>query len=47
MAYRYRAAYDHAQYLPERRRMMQQWTDYFDDLADGGKVVLGQFGRAG
>ena len=22
-----RAAYNHAQYLPERRRMMQQWAD--------------------
>jgi integrase len=41
-----RAAYNHAQYLPERRRMMQQWADYLDDLADGGKVVVGQFGRA-
>jgi|GEM_PF-4197999 len=41
-----RAAYNHAQYLPERRRMMQQWADYLDDLADGRKVVVGQFGRA-
>jgi hypothetical protein len=41
-----RAAYNHAQYLPERRRMMQHWADYLDDLADGGKVVVGQFGRA-
>jgi integrase len=30
-----RAAYNHAQYLPERRRMMQQWADYLDDLAEG------------
>jgi hypothetical protein len=35
-----RAAYNHAQYLPERRRMMQQWADYLDDLADGGKWSL-------
>jgi integrase len=42
-----RAAYNHAQYLPERRRTMQQRADYLDDLADGGKVVVGQFGRAG
>lgn len=25
-----RAAYNHAQYLPERRRMMQWWGDYLD-----------------
>src|SRR3977135_4159862 len=42
-----RAAYNHAQYLPERWRMMQQWADYLDNLADGRKVVVGQFGRAG
>jgi integrase len=42
-----RAAYNHAQYLPERRRMMQQWADNLDDLAHGGKVVVGQFGRVG
>jgi hypothetical protein len=27
--------------------MMQQWADYLDDLADGRKVVTGQFGRVG
>ena len=43
-----RAAYNHAQYLPERRRMMQQWADYLDDLVDSGKVVVHNFGvRAG
>lgn len=25
-----RAAYNRAQYLPERRRMMQWWADYLD-----------------
>ena len=25
-----RAAYNHAQYLPERRKMMQWWADYLD-----------------
>ena len=39
-----RAAYNHAQYLPERRRMMQQWADYLDDLAEGGKLIVGRFG---
>jgi integrase len=27
-----RAAYNHAQYLPERREMMQWWADYLDEL---------------
>jgi hypothetical protein len=25
-----RSEYNYAQYLPERRRMMQAWTDYLD-----------------
>jgi integrase len=28
-----RAAYNHAQYLPERREMMQWWADYLDEVA--------------
>jgi integrase len=28
-----RAAYNHAQYLPERRTMMQWWADYLDEVA--------------
>lgn len=27
-----RAAYNYAQYLPERRKVMQVWADYLDDL---------------
>ena len=27
-----RAAYNYAEYLPERRKMMQQWADYLDEL---------------
>jgi len=27
-----RAAYNYAEYLPERRRMMQAWADYLDEL---------------
>jgi integrase len=27
-----RAAYNHAQYLPERRKMMQAWADYLNEL---------------
>lgn len=39
------AAYDRAQYLDERRRMMQAWADYLDGLKRGS-VVHGAFGRA-
>jgi integrase len=28
-----RAAYNYAEYLPERRKMMQHWADYLDELA--------------
>ena len=38
-----RAAYNHAQYLPERRQMVQWWADYID-AAKGGKVIVGKFG---
>jgi integrase len=34
-----RAAYNFAEYLPERRKMMQEWADYLDGLASGAKVV--------
>jgi integrase len=30
-----RAAYNHAEYLPERRKMMQDWADYLDSLKAG------------
>ncbi|OEU70808.1 MAG: hypothetical protein BA863_11910 [Desulfovibrio sp. S3730MH75] len=30
-----RAAYNHADYLPERRKMMQWWADYLDALKNG------------
>jgi integrase len=34
-----RAAYNYAEYLPERRKMMQHWADYLDTLAGKSKVV--------
>lgn len=34
-----RAAYNRAQYLEERREMMQAWADYLDSLRDGAKVI--------
>jgi len=34
-----RASYNQAEYLKERRLMMQQWADYLDVLVEGGDVV--------
>jgi len=34
-----RAAYNYAEYLPERRRMMQAWADYLEGLRAGAAVV--------
>lgn len=34
-----RAAYNRAQYLDERRRMMQSWADYLDSLKAGADVI--------
>ncbi len=34
-----RAAYNKAQRLPERRKMMQAWADYLDGLRTSGNVV--------
>lgn len=34
-----RAAYNYAEYLPERRKMMQEWADYLDGLRFGGNVI--------
>lgn len=36
---RVRAVYNRAQYLDERRRMMQAWADYLDALKAGADVV--------
>lgn len=35
-----RAAYNHAQYLAERRRMMQWWADFLDQKAAGNGAPL-------
>ena len=34
-----RAAYNYAEYLPERRKMIQAWADYLDKLKAGAKVL--------
>lgn len=39
-----KAAYNYAEYLPERRRMMQAWADYLDGLKSS-RVVQGDFGK--
>lgn len=33
-----RAAYNFAEFLPERRRMMQAWAEHLDALREGGKL---------
>ncbi len=34
-----RGVYNKAQYLGERRKMMQAWADYLDSLKEGAKVI--------
>lgn len=34
-----RAAYNYAEHIPERRKMMQRWADYLDELNDGAEVI--------
>jgi integrase len=34
-----RAAYHRAEYLPERRKLMQQWADYLDNKKAGAQVI--------
>ena len=34
-----KAAYCHAEYLPERRKMMQAWADYLDGLKNGADII--------
>jgi len=36
-----KAAYNYAEYLPERRKMMQAWADYLEALRNGRKVAVG------
>ena len=38
-----RASYNQAEYLPERREMMQAWADMIDALESGENVVSGPF----
>ncbi|MDM8358822.1 tyrosine-type recombinase/integrase [Pandoraea communis] len=40
------AAYVHAEYLQDRRKMMQHWADYIDAARRGAKVIPGKFETA-
>ena len=40
-----RRAYARGEYWDERVKMMQHWSDYLDDLRDGGKILTPDFGR--
>ncbi len=35
-----RAVYNRAEYLPERRKMMQDWADYLDRLRERARKSL-------
>ena len=37
-----RGAYNFAEYLPKRRKMMQAWADYLDDLKNGANTIVSQ-----
>lgn len=34
-----KAAYNRAAYLPERRKLMQEWADYLDGLRNGATII--------
>lgn len=38
-----RAAYNHAQYLPQRRAMMQDWADFVEKMTLNGTVIVADF----
>lgn len=40
------AAYDRAQFLDDRKVMMQEWGDYIDAIAHEEKVIVGNFKRS-
>jgi hypothetical protein len=33
------SAYDRAEYMEQRREMMQRWADYLDKLRQGADVI--------
>lgn len=41
-----RRAYDRTQYLPQRTKMMNEWSNYIETLTLGGEVIPAKFGNA-
>lgn len=42
-----RGVYNKAEYLAQRREMLQWWADLVDaQIEEGRKVVIGRFGKA-
>ncbi len=42
-----RAAYNRAEYLPERKKMMQDYADILEAMAAGKNIIAGKFGKTG
>lgn len=42
-----RAAYNYAEHIPERKKMMQAWADYLDALCRGADVIQLRKAQAG
>jgi len=42
-----RAAYNYAEHLPERRRMMQAWADYLDELRQAARARRSKRSKSG
>jgi integrase len=34
-----RAAYNYAEFMPERKKMMQAWADYLEEIKAGAKII--------
>jgi hypothetical protein len=34
-----RAAYNHAEFMPERKKIMQAWADYLEGIKSGAKII--------
>ena len=41
-----RAAYNHAEYMQDRTKMMQWWADKVDSLVEGGNILYPNFGES-
>ncbi len=34
-----RAAYNYAEFMPERKKMMQAWANYLEGIKSGAKII--------